>query len=73
MWQLTNPLQRDASDTDLEDFWGPNFPILDFNCLNGQYSVTLKGINVFEWANEHLKTGVIALQYDAEFQEVLAN
>jgi len=48
---------------------GAEFPKVDFNCLNGQYPVTLKGIYVFEQANEHLKIGVNVLQYDTEFEE----
>ena len=37
------------------------FPKVDFNCLNGQYPVTLKGMDIFEWAIENLKIGVILL------------
>ena len=42
---------------------GINFPKVNFNCLNGQNTVTLKGIDIFERANEHSQIGVSVLQY----------
>ena len=57
--------ERDAASKTLLDDWAMNgggecaeFPKVDFNCLNGQYPVTLKGIDIFERANEHLKVGL---------------
>jgi hypothetical protein len=68
------PLQKDASKKKLDELTvngreGAKFPIVDFNCLNGQFPVTLKGIDIFERANAHLKIGVTVLQYETEFGE----
>jgi hypothetical protein len=45
------------------------FPKEDLNRLNGQFPVTLRGIDFFERADAHLKIGVIVLQYETEFEE----
>jgi hypothetical protein len=47
----------------------PKFPKIDFICKNGQYSVRLNGINIFEWGIEHLNIGVTVLHYDTEFEQ----
>ena len=33
------------------------------------YAIIIKGINIFERANEHLKIGFTVLQYDTEFDK----
>ena len=66
------PLRDDASRIDLDSFainGGLKFLKVDFICLHGQYPVTLKGINIFERANEHLKIDATVLQYDTEFEK----
>ena len=40
---------------------GSEFAKVDFNCLKGQYPITLQGINIFQRANEHLKIGVFSV------------
>ena len=65
------PLQEEATKTLLYNYavnGSPNFPKVDFNCLNDQYPVTLNGITIFERANAHLKIGVTVLQYETEFE-----
>ena len=45
------------------------FPKVDFNFLKGHYPITLKGVDMFEKANVHLKIGVSVLKYDIEYEE----
>ena len=64
-------LKTGASRTLLDGFAGngdPKLTKIDFNCLTGKYPVTLKKINIFDQANEHLKIGFTVLQYNTEFE-----
>ena len=45
------------------------FPKVDFNCLKRYYTITLKGIDIFERVDEHLMIGVSVLQYDPEYEK----
>jgi hypothetical protein len=48
---------------------GAEYPKVDFSCLKGPYPVTLKGMNIFERANDHLTIGVTVLEFNVEHEE----
>jgi hypothetical protein len=63
---------KNASKNDLDKFatngnWS-KFPKVDFKCLNDQFSLKTKKINIFERAYEHLKICDTVLQCEMEFE-----